>query len=269
MEVIRTAVVGAGRMGAIHARVCHSLPGVRLVAIVDSDPARAGALAGQFGCRACTSCEEILDQVDAVTLSAPTVTHLSLAEVFLRRRIPVLVEKPLAATVSEGRRIVALAGRFDTVVAVGHSERCNPAVQAMRPLAVEPRFIETYRVSPFPFRSMDVSVVLDVMIHDIDIVLSLVGSPLKRIDAVGAGVVGAEEDLCSARLVFANGCVANLTASRLALRTERWIRVFTRDAYLSVDYLKKTGSVVRAGAHQDRWSGSGLAARQATWIRPS
>lgn len=251
MEAIRTAVVGAGRMGAIHARVCHDLPGCRLVAIVDSDPERARALAGPFGCRACTSCEEILDQVDAVTLSAPTVTHLSLARTFLRRRIPVLVEKPLAASVSEGRRIVALARQFDTVVAVGHSERCNPAVQAMRRLAVEPRFIETYRVSPFPFRSMDVSVVLDVMIHDIDIVLSLVGSPLKRVDAVGAGVVGAEEDLCSARLVFANGCVANLTASRLALRTERWIRVFTRQAYLSVDYLKKTGSVVRAQAHQD------------------
>jgi len=251
MGAIRTAVVGAGRMGAIHARIYQGLPECRLVAIVDSDPTKARALAEKHACRACTACEEILDQVDAVTLSTPTVTHLNLAKVFLTRRIPVLVEKPLATSVSEGRRLVALAHEFDTVVAVGHSERCNPVVQAMRRLAAEPRFIETHRISPFPFRSMDVGVVLDVMIHDIDIVLALVGAPLKRVDAVGVAVIGREEDICSARLVFANGCVANLTASRLALKTERRIRVFTRQAYLSVDYLKKTGSVVRAEANQD------------------
>jgi predicted dehydrogenase len=165
------------------------------------------------------------------------------------------VEKPLAPNVLEGRRIVALAHRYDTVVAVGHSERCNPVVQAMRHLAIEPRFIEALRVSPFPFRSMDVGVVLDVMIHDIDIVLSLAGSPLRRVEAVGVGVIGDEEDICNARLVFANGCVANLTASRLAMKTERRLRVFTKQAYLSVDYLKKTGVVIKADSNLDmvRW----------------
>ena len=251
MAAIRTAVVGAGRMGSIHAKVYHDLPDSQLVAVVDSDPAKAGALAAKYGCASYSDVRQVVDQVDAVTIATPTVTHLDLARVLLRRRIPVLVEKPLAASVAEGKRIVALSHRYDTVVAVGHSERCNPVVQAMWPLAIEPRFIDALRVSPFPFRSMDVGVVLDVMIHDIDIVLSLAASPLRRVDAVGVGVIGPQEDICNARLVFANGCVANLTASRLAMKTERRLRVFTRQAYLSVDYHKKTGVVIRADAHLD------------------
>jgi predicted dehydrogenase len=255
MEAIRTAVIGAGKMGSIHAKVYHDLPDSRLVAIVDSDSAKAKALADKYGCPFYNDIRQVVDRVDAVTLATPTVTHLDLARAFLQRRIPVLVEKPLAASVPEGRRIVALAHRHDTVVAVGHSERCNPVVQAMRHLAVQPRFIETLRVSPFPFRSMDVGVVLDVMIHDIDIVLSLAASPLHRVDAVGVGVIGDEEDICNARLVFTNGCVANLTASRLAMKTERRLRVFTKQAYLSVDYLKKTGVVIKADSNLDmiRW----------------
>jgi len=251
MAAIRTAVVGAGRMGAIHAKVYHDLPDSHLVAVVDSDQAKAKALADKYGCPFYSDVSQVVDQVDAVTLATPTISHLDLAEVFLRRRIPVLVEKPLAANVSEGKRIVALAHRYDTVAAVGHSERCNPVVQAMRHLAIEPLFIEALRVSPFPFRSMDIGVVLDVMIHDIDIVLSLAASPLRRVEAVGVAVIGSEEDICNARLVFANGCVANLTASRLALKTERRLRVFTRQAYLSVDYLKKTGVVINADANHD------------------
>jgi predicted dehydrogenase len=255
MTVIRTAVVGAGKMGSIHAKVYHELPESRLVAVVDSDAAKARALADRYGCHSYGDVSEILDQVDAATVATPTATHLDLAKVLLQRRIPVLVEKPLAASVPDGRRIVSLAKRYDTVVAVGHSERCNPVVQAMRRLAVEPKFIEAIRVSPFPFRSMDVGVVLDVMIHDIDIVLSLAGSPLRHVDAVGVGVIGTEEDICNARLVFDNGCVASLTASRLAMKTERRLRVFTRQAYLSVDYLKKTGVVIRADSNRDmvRW----------------
>jgi predicted dehydrogenase len=255
MAVMRTAVVGAGKMGSIHAKVYHRLADCHLVAVVDSDVAKAKALAERFGCASASDVSEILDRVDAVTIATPTATHLDLAKVLLRRRIPVLVEKPLAATVGEGRQIVSLAKRYDTVVAVGHSERCNPVVQALSRLAIEPRFIETVRVSPFPFRSMDVGVVLDVMIHDIDIVLSLAASPLRRVEAVGAGVIGDAEDICNARLVFANGCVANLTASRLALKTERRLRVFTAKAYLSVDYFKKTGVIIRAESNQEmvRW----------------
>ena len=250
-EKIRTAVVGAGKMGSIHAKVYRQLPESELVAIVDVDPAKAAQLAEQHGCPACTDCAEILGKVDAVTIATPTTTHLELAKPFLRHRIAVLIEKPLAASVREGRKIVALARRYDTVVAVGHSERCNPVVQAMKRFSIEPKFIEAHRVSPYPFRSTDVGVVLDIMIHDIDIVLSLANSKVRRVDAVGVNVIDGSEDICNARIMFDNGCIANLTASRLALKTERRVHVFTRQAYLSVDYLKKTGIVIKADPNKN------------------
>jgi predicted dehydrogenase len=248
---IRTAVVGAGKMGAIHAKIYSQLPETELVAVVDTDPAKAAPLAEQYHCPACTDGAEILDKVDAVTIATPTTTHLESARPFLRSRIPVLIEKPLASSVREGRKIVALARRYDTVVAVGHSERCNPVVQAMKRFSIEPKFIEAHRVSPYPFRSTDVGVVLDIMIHDIDIVLSLANSKIRRIDAVGVNVIDNSEDICSARILFDNGCIANLTASRLALKTERRVHVFTRQAYLSVDYLKKSGIVIKADPNKN------------------
>jgi predicted dehydrogenase len=244
-DKIRTAVIGAGKMGTIHAKVYGQLPDSELVAVVDTDEKRAADLAEKHQCQGFTKCSDVLDKVDAVTIATPTVTHLQLAKVFLRRRIPVLIEKPLASNVREGRKIVALAKRHDAVVAVGHSERCNPVVQAMKRLEIEPKFIEAHRVSPYPFRSTDVGVVLDIMIHDIDIILSLAASKIKRIDAVGIGVIEDPEDICNARIVFENGCIANVTASRLALKTERRVRVFTRQAYLSIDYLKKSGIVIK------------------------
>jgi len=244
-DKIRTAVIGAGKMGTIHAKVYSQLPDSELVAIVDTDEKRAAQLAEKHQCRSFTNCPDVMDLVDAVTIATPTVTHLQLAKVFLRRRIPVLIEKPLASNVREGRKIVALAKRYDAVVAVGHSERCNPVVQAMKRLEIEPKFIEAHRVSPYPFRSTDIGVVLDIMIHDIDIILSLAASKIKRIDAVGIGVIEDPEDICNARIVFENGCIANVTASRLALKTERRVRVFTRQAYLSIDYLKKSGIVIK------------------------
>jgi predicted dehydrogenase len=250
-DKIRTAVIGAGKMGSIHAKVYRQLPESELVAIVDTDPAKAAQLAEQHGCSACTDCAEILDKVDAVTIATPTTTHLQLAKPLLRYRIPVLIEKPLASSVREGRKIVALARRYDTVVAVGHSERCNPVVQAMKRFSIEPKFIEAHRVSPYPFRSTDVGVVLDIMIHDIDIVLSLANSKVRRVDAVGVNVIDGSEDICNARILFDNGCIANLTASRLALKTERRVHVFTRQAYLSVDYLKKTGIVIKADPNKN------------------
>lgn len=242
---IRTAVVGAGKMGSIHAKVYSQLPDSELVAVVDSDADRAEKLAGTHGCPAFTDCADVLDKIDAVTIATPTTTHLELAKVFLRRKIPVLIEKPLASNVREGRKIVAMARRYETVVAVGHSERCNPVAQAMKRLSIEPKFIEAQRVSPYPFRSTDVGVVLDVMIHDIDIILSLARSKVARVEAVGVTVIEGGEDICNARIVFDNGCIANLTASRLALKTERRVRVFSRQAYLSVDYLKKSGIIVK------------------------
>jgi predicted dehydrogenase len=251
MSKLRTAVIGAGKMGAIHARVYSKLDEAVLTAVVDPDLSRAQKLADEHGCRALASPEALIGQVDAVTIAAPTTVHADLAGLFLRRRIPVLIEKPLAATVQEGRRIVDLAREFDTVVAVGHSERCNPVVQAMKRLDIEPRFIEANRVSPYPFRSMDVGVVLDVMIHDLDIILSLARSPLKQVEALGVNVIADTEDICNARLVFENGCIANVTASRLALKTERKFRVFSRQAYLSLDYFRKEGIVIKTDPNVD------------------
>jgi predicted dehydrogenase len=250
-EKIRAAVIGAGKMGAIHAKVYSQLPQSELVAVVDIDLAKATQLAEKYGCPAFADGSAILDKVDAVTIATPTTTHLQIAKPFLRHGIAVLIEKPLASSVREGRKIVALARRRDTVVAVGHSERCNPVVQAMKRFSIEPKFIEAHRVSPYPFRSTDVGVVLDIMIHDIDIVLSLANSKIRRIDAVGVNVIGDSEDICNARIAFDNGCIANLTASRLALKTERRVHVFTRQAYLSVDYFKKSGIVIKTDPNQN------------------
>jgi len=243
---VRTAIIGAGKMGAIHAKVYNQLPQCELVAVVDIDADKAQRLADQYHCSASTDCAEILNKVDAVTIATPTVTHLKLAKIFIKKQIAVLIEKPLAASVREGRKIVALAKKYGTVVAVGHSERCNPVAQAIKRLNIQPKFIEANRISPYPFRSTDVGVVLDVMIHDIDIILSLAAGKIKRVDAVGVNVVEDKEDICNARIVFENGCIANITASRLALKTERKVRVFSRQAYLSVDYLRKSGIIIKS-----------------------
>jgi predicted dehydrogenase len=251
MKKIRTAIVGAGKMGGIHAKVYSKLDEAQLVAIADMDLARAQNLAQQYNCQALSDPRELIGKVDAVTISAPTVAHKMLAELFISNRIPVLIEKPLASSVEEGRRIVELSKKYNTVVAVGHSERCNPVVQAMKRLKIEPMFIESTRVSPYPFRSMDVGVVLDVMIHDIDIILSLANSPVKKVEAVGVNVIADYEDICNARVTFENGCIANITASRLAMKTERKVRIFSRQAYLSLDYHRKEGIVIKTDPNID------------------
>ena len=248
---LRTAVVGAGKMGSIHAKVYHKLAQSELVAVVDSDAKKAKKLAKKYNCCGYDDCRELIGKVDAVTIATPTVTHLELAKIFIENNIAVMIEKPLAASAGEGREILALAEKYGTVAAVGHSERCNPVVQAVKRLDIEPKYIEAHRISPYPFRSADVGVVLDVMIHDIDIILSLAGSKVKRVDAVGFNVIDAEEDICNARVVFENGCIANITASRIAMKTERKVRVFSRQAYLSLDYFKKTGTIIKADPNVD------------------
>lgn len=251
MEKIRTAIVGAGKMGGYHARVYDMLENSELVAIVDIDESRAKPLAEKYGCQCFTNPAELIGKVDAVTISAPTIYHLELAKILIENGIAVLIEKPLAATVEQGQAIVDLAKQHDVVVAVGHSERCNPVIQAMKRLHIEPKFIEANRISPYPFRSTDIGVVLDVMIHDIDIILSLAQSPVKKVDAVGVNVISNHEDLCNTRIYFENGCVANVTASRLALKTERKVRVFSKQAYLSLDYFKKSGIAIKANENVD------------------
>lgn len=251
MDTIRTAVIGAGKMGRIHSKVYSQLEGCELAGIVDADPKRADELAAQFNAKAFASAADLLGSVDAVTISAPTSAHYDLAKMFIENRIPVLIEKPLAATVEQALDIVALGKKHNVIVAVGHSERCNPVVQAMKRLHIEPRFIESNRISPYPFRSTDIGVVLDVMIHDIDIILSLAAGPIKSVEAVGVNVIAEHEDICNARITFENGCIANVTASRLALKTERKVRVFSRQAYLSLDYLKKEGIIIKAAPNVD------------------
>jgi len=238
-------------MGAIHAKVYNQLPQSDFVAVVDVDVKKAKKLAKKYNCSAFTNCKDILGKVDAVTISAPTIYHLELAKIFIENNVAVMIEKPLAANAGEAREIVELAKKHNLVVAVGHSERCNPVVQAMKRLGIEPKFIEAHRISPYPFRSTDIGVVLDVMIHDIDIILSMVDSGIERIDAAGVSVIDEAEDICNARIVFENGCIANITASRLALKTERKVRVFSRQAYLSVDYFKKKGTVIKADPNID------------------
>lgn len=238
-------------MGRLHTRVFSEMPNVRLVGVVDTSADAADDIACEYECKAYTHIEQLPPEVAAATIAVPTEFHASVAEPLLHRGIACLIEKPLAKTVEEARRIATAAQAGKALVQVGHIERFNPVVRSMERLGVRPGFIEVMRISPMTFRSIDVGVVLDVMIHDIDIVLRLAGSTVEHVDAVGVNVIGEHEDICNARLRFTNGCVANLTASRLALKTERKLRVFSKDAYVSLDYQKKYGIVVRRSGNVD------------------
>jgi predicted dehydrogenase len=247
----RVAVVGAGRMGKLHARVLSEMPNAQLVCVVDTNLATAEAVARQRNCRALSDARQAVDLVDAAIISVPTLRHVEAARPFVAAGKPVLIEKPYTNDVAAGEALIALARQTGTSVQVGHTERFNPAVLAMQKYAIAPKFIEAHRISPFTFRSADVGVVLDMMIHDIDLVLMLVGGRVASVHAVGVNVIGAHEDICNARLIFDNGCVANITASRLAIKTERKMRIFSEEAYLSVDYAKKVGLVVKKSENLD------------------
>jgi predicted dehydrogenase len=248
---VRVAVVGVGRMGQHHARIYRELPGVELVGVVDTDRKRAEEVAARFACRAWEDASALVGLVDAVSVAAPTSRHRQIAEALLGRGVAVLVEKPLAESLGSARALAEAARASGVLLAVGHTERFNPVVAAVERMHVQPKFIETHRISPFPFRSDDVGVVLDMMIHDIDIVLHLVRDVPVRVEAVGVNVLSPHEDIANARVCFAGGCVANLTASRLALKTERKIRVFSEQAYLSLDYQRKSGIAIKKDANLD------------------
>jgi predicted dehydrogenase len=238
-------------MGRLHARVFSEMPQVKLVGVCDANADTAGNVAQDFKCRAFESAEALLPHVKAVTIAVPTAFHADVAIPCLKANVACLIEKPLAKDVATARLIADAAAKSGATVMVGHIERFNPAVRAMDKLQIQPGFIEVNRISPMTFRSIDVGVVLDMMIHDIDIVLRLARSKVARIDAVGVSVIGEVEDICNARLTFENGCVANITASRLALKTERRLRLFSSDAYVSLDYQKRYGIVVRRSGNLD------------------
>jgi predicted dehydrogenase len=238
-------------MGKLHARVLSEMPQVELVAVVDSHDPAAKSVARQRDCQAFSSAREVVDLVDAAIIAVPTLCHLDAARPFVQAGKHVLIEKPFTADVAAGEALLAEADKTGATVQVGHTERFNPAATAMRKYAIRPKFIEAHRISPFTFRSADVGVVLDMMIHDIDLVLMLAQGQLRDVHAVGVNVIGAHEDICNARLIFDNGCVANITASRLAIKTERKMRIFSEEAYLSVDYAQKVGIVINKKENLD------------------
>ncbi len=248
---VRAAVVGVGHMGRHHARLYSEISQSRLVAVVDADLGRASKYAKEYGAQAFASIDELPDNVQAVSVAVPTIHHRAISETLLKRGMAVLVEKPLAPTVEDADALLACARKTGTLLAVGHTERFNPVVRAMSRLDIKPKYIEAQRISPFRFRSADIGVVSDMMIHDIDIILNLVDSEVERVDAVGVNVLGQHEDVANARVVFKNGAVANFAASRLALKTDRRIRVFCETAYLSLDYQRKSGVAITRDANLD------------------
>lgn len=235
-ESLRIAVIGVGHLGRHHARILSTLEGVTLTAVVDKLPERAAEIAASAGTRALTDSAALVGEVDAVTVAVPTELHRDIALPFLERGIAVLVEKPMARSLAEADEMIAAAQSSGATLAVGHTERYNPAVAAVLPLVTSPRFIEVHRLGVFPDRSLDIDVVFDLMIHDLDIIVSLVRSEVTSVEAVGVPVLTPKYDIANARLRFASGCIANVTASRISKDRVRKIRFFQPDAYLSIDY---------------------------------
>ncbi len=245
---MRTAVVGVGYLGRFHAQKYATLPNSRLTGIADPSRRARDAVSCELGVPAHADYRELLGKVDAVSIVTPTPQHFAVAREFLEAGAHVLVEKPMTVTVEEGVALIEAAERAGRVLQVGHLERFNAAVQAVQPILTVPRFIESARLAPFKHRGTDVDVVLDLMIHDIDLILSIVRSPVVSVDAIGSSVFSKEIDIANARLRFANGCVANATASRVSLKTERRLRLFQDDAYVSVDLQQKVLTVIRKKA---------------------
>ncbi len=242
---LRTAVIGVGYLGRFHAQKYAQLPESELIAVVDANAEAAQRVGGELGVPALSDFRELLGRVDAVSLAVPTPLHHAIGRALLDQGVHVLIEKPIAVTLEEAQDLVDTARARGCTLQVGHLERFNPAIEAAVNRLVRPRFIESHRLAPFKQRGADVSVVLDLMIHDIDLIQELVGEPIEGIDAVGASVFSGEIDIVNARIRFRGGCVANTTASRISLKQERKIRIFQDDAYLSIDMQQKILTVIR------------------------
>lgn len=242
MEKLRVAVIGVGHLGQHHARILHNNPLCALTAVVDTDQARGEKIAGMWDCQWMEDYKKLVDEkmVDAVSIAVPTSRHHEVASTMLKAGIHCLVEKPITTTVEEAEDLINLADAKNCVLQVGHIERYNAAIRKLREFLDQPGFVECHRLGPFTSRVADVGVVLDLMIHDIDIVLQLVDAPIASIDAVGVSVLTNKEDIANARIKFANGCTANLTVSRVSPKPQRKIRVFQKDTYVSIDYAKQS-----------------------------
>ena len=242
---LRLGVVGVGHLGRHHARLLGGMPGVTLAGIADLVLDRAQTAAGDTGALVTSNAADLLDRVDAVTIAVPTEAHLSVARPFLERGIHVLVEKPMAASLAEADEMIALAAANGATLAVGQTERFNPAVAAALPILRTPRFMEVHRLSGFPERSLDIDVIFDVMIHDLDIILAVDRSEVVAVEAIGVPVLTPKIDICNARIRFASGAIANITASRISRDKVRKVRFFQPDMYVSVDYAEQELEVWR------------------------
>lgn len=247
---VRAGVCGVGAIGRNHARLYGALESVELAAIYDADTARAREVADEFGGQVASTIDEFIALVDAASVSTPTLTHREIGSALLEAGKHVLVEKPIADSLDDAKALIDLAAEKGCVLQVGHIERFNPVMAQLEARLDHPKFLEVHRLSPFPNRSVDIGVVLDLMIHDLEIILHLVDSPIARIDAVGIPVLTRREDIANARLQFENGAVANVTASRISPEKMRKIRVFQSDAYLSLDYQDQSGWIYRKNGMQ-------------------
>ncbi len=244
MSRLRLAVVGVGHLGRIHAKLAASLEDAELVAVADASPEAREAVAAEHGCRAVADFRDLIGEIDAAVVATPTVTHRAVATDLLRAGVHALVEKPICPTAAEADELVQLAQKQHLVLQVGHVERFNPAFTAVRGRLHDPKYIEAERASGYTGRSIDVGVVMDLMIHDIDAVLSLVQSPVEKVEALGVSVFGGGEDIVNARLKFATGCVATLTASRVSYAVKRSMKVYTPTLFASIDFGNRTSTVV-------------------------
>ncbi|GJQ48474.1 putative 1-carboxy-3-chloro-3,4-dihydroxycyclohexa-1, 5-diene dehydrogenase [Candidatus Kuenenia stuttgartiensis] len=245
MHKLKVAVIGVGHLGKEHARVFAELPGVELVGVVDALNKQAEEIARRYNTQWYVNYQDVIDKVSAVSIAVPTKSHYAIAKDFLTHGVHVLVEKPMTGTVSEAKELISLSKKKGLVLQAGYIERFNPVIVAIKKISSNPRFIECHRLSPFTFRSADIGVVLDLMIHDIDIILNMTGSKVKKIDAVGVNVIADKEDIANARIQFQNGCVANITASRVSIQPMRKVRLFSEDSYISIDYQKKEGLIYK------------------------
>jgi predicted dehydrogenase len=247
LKKTRVAVIGVGYLGKFHAEKYAGLPQADLVAVVDTDQGKVDEISLKCGVKGYTDYRDILDKVDAVSIAVPTVCHFEVARDFLLHGVSILLEKPITSTLDEAEELIRIAHEKNVVLQVGHIERFNPVIMALNNLITEPRFIESIRIAPFKPRGTDVNVVIDLMIHDIDIIQNIVRSPIKLINSIGAPVFTPEEDIANARIQFQNGCVANVTASRISLKSERRMRIFQPDAYITCDFQYKKVAVFRKG----------------------
>jgi len=252
-NVIKVGVIGVGYLSKFHAEKYAASPKAQLVAVADIDAGRAKEIGAKVGAESVADYRALLGRVQCVSIAVPTKYHYQVARDFIEAGVDVLVEKPLTADIAEARELVERATKQRVILQVGHLERFNPAIRRLEGVVKEPKFVECQRLAPFIERGTDVNVVLDLMIHDIDVIASLVRSPVERVEAVGVPVLTDKPDIANARIKFANGCIANVTASRVSLKRERKVRFFQADAYISIDYDQRRAQIYHKPAPGAGW----------------